>query len=544
MKNIYDLVIIGGGPAGLTAAIYAGRAKQKVLIIEKESVVGGQIKTTNEVVNYPGIPMTTGENLALSMKDQAKNFGAELIQGEVLSVQLNEDIKIIKTTLGEIKGFSVLVATGGTPRKIGFKGEEKFKGRGVGYCATCDGEFFTGLEVFVIGGGYAAAEEAIFLTRFAKKVTIIVREPEFTCAQGVADRALKHPNIEVKFNTEISELIGDKSLEKAIFKNNKTGEEWTFIPEEEDGMFGVFVFAGYKPETEFLKDKINMNPQGYIVTDEKMCTNVEGVYAAGDVREKTLRQVVTAVSDGSLAAVESEKYVEVLREKLGIIEEKEEVKKEIKKPRGPFLAPEIKEKLIEIFGKMTKDVYLATVLDMENQSSIEVVNVLEEFSQLNERIKVIKVKKGEDVNFETFINADKIPVISLLNSDKEYSGIKFHGIPGGHEINSFVIAIYNLGIDSPNIDEELKEFSLNYTKKTNLKVLISLSCHLCPEVVMNLQKLALINKNVETEMIDIGLFPNIKRDYKIMSVPAILKNDGDLTFGSKSITEIIKYLNK
>ena len=208
MEKIYDLIIIGGGPTGLTAGIYAGRAKLNVLILEKSSI-GGQIYLTNEVANYPGIFETTGSNYAEQLKKQAEAFGVEIISGEVTNMEFSKEIKEIKTSTDTYKGYSVLIATGASPRKLGFPGEEEYTGRGVAYCATCDGEFFTDMDVFVIGAGFAAAEEAIFLTKFARKVTVIAREPEFTCAKSIADKVLANPKIEVKFNTEILEAKGD-----------------------------------------------------------------------------------------------------------------------------------------------------------------------------------------------------------------------------------------------------------------------------------------------------------------------------------------------
>lgn len=542
MKNtIYDLIIIGAGPAGLSAGIYAGRAKQKILIIEKEKIVGGQIKTTNEVVNYPGILVSNGESLAQMMKEQAKNFGAEFINAFVLDIDLSGNIKKVETSLGEYSGTSILIATGGSPRSLGFPGEEKFKGRGVGYCATCDGEFFTNLEVFVVGAGFAAAEEAIFLTRFAKKVTVIAREPAFTCAETIADKVLTHPKIEVKFNTEVVELIGETHLEKAIFIDNIENKKWEFKPLPEDGMFGMFIFVGYKPETDIFKGKITLNPQGYVETDENMKTNVPGVYAAGDVRVKTLRQVVTAVSDGAIAAIDIEKYVTETKEKLGMIDEKPEKTLEISES---FLTDEMKSKLAEIFKKMENEVTLVTIIDNSNESSLKLANILKEFNFLSDHLKIIEKLKGEDLELERKINADKYPIVAFLDEKLEYTGIKFHGIPGGHELNSFVMAILNCSSGIQKIDENLKEEVKKINKLVNLKVLVSLSCHICPEVVMNAQRLAVENKNIEVEMIDINLFPDIKAKYKIMSVPAIMKNDGDIIFGAKKIEDIFKFINK
>ena len=298
---VYDLVIIGGGPAGISAGIYGGRAKLKTLIIEKENV-GGQIRTTHEMVNYPGILQTTGSQYMETLRKQALDFNVNFKEDEVVDLNLDNDIKIIKTKKEEIQARAVIFATGASPRKLGFKGEEQFTGRGVAYCATCDGEFFKGLDVFVIGGGYAAAEEALFLTKFAKKITIAVREEEFSCAKTIVDKVKSNNKIEVLYNTELQEVGGEEVLSFAKFKNNKSGKTFEYHVNEEDGTFGVFVFIGYKPQTELLKGKVDLNEQGYVLTDENMKTNLDGVYAAGDLRPKSLRQVVTAVSDGAIAA--------------------------------------------------------------------------------------------------------------------------------------------------------------------------------------------------------------------------------------------------
>ena len=210
-NNIYDLVIIGGGPAGLSAGLYAGRAKLKTLIIEKEHT-GGQITTTAEVVNYPGIVKTSGAEMTSQMRIQAENFGVKFQTADVTDVDFNGDVKTIKTNVGDIQGRSVIIATGASPRKLGFPGEIEYGGRGVAYCSTCDGEFFKGLEVLVIGAGFAAAEEAIYLTRFAKKVIIIAREPDFTCAKSIGDKVKANKNIEIRFNTEVVEAVGDDVL--------------------------------------------------------------------------------------------------------------------------------------------------------------------------------------------------------------------------------------------------------------------------------------------------------------------------------------------
>lgn len=311
MNKIYDMIIIGAGPAGLTAGIYGGRAKLNTLIIEK-SIPGGQITVTNEVVNYPGIIETTGAKYAENLKQQALNFGVEFLSDEVIDLDLSNDIKIIKTKSNEYHAFTVVIATGATPRKVGFIGEKEYEGRGVAYCATCDGEFFTDMDVFVIGAGYAAAEEAIFLTKFARKVTIIAREPEFTCAKSIADKVLTHSKIEVKFNTEILEISGDFLPRSAKFKNNCTGEI-TEYQASTDETFGTFVFIGYAPQSQLFKGKVEIDEAGFIPTDKNLMSDVNGVFVAGDIRPKNLRQIVTAVADGAEVAHNIEKYLEHLK---------------------------------------------------------------------------------------------------------------------------------------------------------------------------------------------------------------------------------------
>ena len=300
MKELYDLIIIGSGSAGMAAGIYAGRARLKTLIIDRDRA-GGQIKITSEVENYPGILHISGEEISRTMRKQAENFGVTFVSAVVETVDFSQDIKKIRTVDGEYEALAVVVATGAVPRKLGFTGEDAFRGRGIGYCATCDGEFFSGMDVFVIGAGFAAAEEAIFLTRYARKVTVVAREPEFTCSKMIAERVLANPKIEVKFNTEILEVGGDTVLRHASFIDNQAGQTWRYDAKPGE-TFGVFVFVGYIPQSAEYAGQLRLNEQGYIPTDESMRTNVDGVYAAGDVRPKELRQLVTAVSDGAVAA--------------------------------------------------------------------------------------------------------------------------------------------------------------------------------------------------------------------------------------------------
>ncbi len=306
---IYDVVIIGAGPAGLSAGLYAARATLNTLIIEKEAI-GGQIKNTNEVANYPGADLDiSGAELTQKMLEQAESFGAKKVSDEIVEVDFSGDIKILKGKDKEYKAKSVIIATGAVSRLIGAPGEEEFTGRGVSYCVTCDGAFFQGLETFVIGGGDAAIEEAMQLTKFAKKVNVVHRRDELRAAKSIQEKAFKNDKINFIWDSVVKELKGDMMLDTVVLENVKTGEETVYKADEKDGALGVFVYIGFLPATDMFKGQLEME-KGYIVTDNNMKTSVEGVFAAGDNTIKSLRQVVTATSDGAVAAVEAEKYID------------------------------------------------------------------------------------------------------------------------------------------------------------------------------------------------------------------------------------------
>ncbi|MBU5425892.1 thioredoxin-disulfide reductase [Tissierella pigra] len=305
---MYDVIIIGAGPAGLAAGLYSSRARLNTLIIEKDGD-GGQIATTDEVANYPGsIENASGPSLIARMVEQVNEFGAKKVNDEIKSVELNGDIKVLKGAKEEYQAKTVIIATGATPKPIGCPGEKELTGRGVSYCATCDAAFFEDLEVFVVGGGDSAVEEAMYLTKFARKVTIVHRRDELRAAKSIQEKAFKNEKMNFMWDTTITELKGDGILESMIVKNVKTGEEKEIFADEDDGTFGVFVFVGYNPATKLFDGIIDME-DGYIKTDADMKTNIPGVFAAGDNRVKSLRQVVTATADGAIAAVQAEKYI-------------------------------------------------------------------------------------------------------------------------------------------------------------------------------------------------------------------------------------------
>jgi thioredoxin reductase (NADPH) len=309
MENIYDVAIIGSGPAGLTAGIYAGRARLKTLIIEKQQA-GGQIVQTEEVENYPGaVEGDTGPAIVNRMVEQTKKFGVEKVSDEITDVQLLGKTKVLKAKNGEYKAKSVIIATGAEPRFLGCPGEKEFIGKGVSYCATCDGAFFEGLDIFVIGGGDTAVEEAMFLTKFGRKVYVVHRRDELRAAKSIQEKAFKNEKIEFIWDSVVEEIKGDGLVNEIILKNKETGELTSH--KADDGMLGVFIFVGYTPITKLFVDKLELD-RGYIVTDENMNTKIPGVFAAGDVRVKDLRQVVTATADGAIAAVQAEKYIESL----------------------------------------------------------------------------------------------------------------------------------------------------------------------------------------------------------------------------------------
>lgn len=306
-KTIYDVVIIGAGPAGMTAAVYASRAELKTVLLER-GVPGGQMANTEEVENFPGFTMITGPELSSKMFEHAQQFGAEYKFGDIKSVELDGDIKILKTSSEDIYTKSVVIATGAEYKTIGVPGEDLLRGRGVSYCAVCDGAFFKERELMVIGGGDSAVEEGVFLTKYASKVTVVHRRDELRAQKILQDRAFKNDKMDFIWDTELQSINGDGKVESVTLKNKNTGEEY------EHKADGVFIYIGMLPLTEPFKDLGILNENGYIETNEEMETKIPGIFAAGDVREKSLRQIVTATGDGSLAAQNAQHYLEKLED--------------------------------------------------------------------------------------------------------------------------------------------------------------------------------------------------------------------------------------
>lgn len=532
-ENIYDVVVIGGGPAGLTAALYLARARYRVLVVEKEHF-GGQITITSEVVNYPGIESTDGTKLTDAMRKQAQNFGAEFLLADAESLDFSGDIKTVNTNKGSLNCFGVLLATGAHPRMIGFKGEAEFRGHGVAYCATCDGEFFTGKEVFVVGGGFAAAEESVFLTQYASHVTILVREDDFTCAKATAEEARKNEKITVLTNTEVVEASGDDFLRTLIYKNNKTGEVTEYNAPKGD-TFGIFVFAGYEPATELVRGLADINEQNYVKTDMCQKTSVDGLYAAGDVCVKNLRQVVTAVGDGALAATELERYAKSMQEKTGIKPVQPVVKKESKKKEkakddsGSLFTDEMLGQLEMVFGKMEQPLLLKLYLK-DDAVSEELKQYMETLADMTDKLSLEVDGSGSEKH---------LPCVKVCLADGTQTGLSFHGVPGGHEFTSFVLGLYNAAGPGQIVETDVEERIRNITDKIHLQIMVSLSCTMCPDLVTSAQKIAAGNPNVIADIYDLNHFPDLKDRYQVMSVPCMVINGGKPVFGKKNIRQIL-----
>ncbi len=385
MSTVYDIIVVGGGPAGLSAGIYGSRSRLKTVVLQK-GVPGGQAATTEELENYPGFPRgTTGPGLMNAIAEHAKSFGTELLNEEVVDLELDGDIKVAKTKSGKEYSAKILVfAPGAAPRTLDIKGEKELRGKGVSYCATCDADFFEELDVLVVGNGDAAIEEAIYLTKFAETVTIIVIHDEgiLDCNKVSAERAFANPKIKWVWNSVLEEIKGDGIVEGVVLKNLKTGA----LSEMETN--GVFFFVGTVPKTELLRGKVDLNEQGYILTNDQMETSVPGVYGAGDARAKYLRQVITAASDGAIAAFAAEKY----------LAEEETFKEQVLEQSVPvlvaFWAPQV-------------------------ETSLTVVSQLEKMvEELDREVKLVKIDRYRNERVAKRYGVEEIPSLLFFKEGK------------------------------------------------------------------------------------------------------------------------------
>jgi thioredoxin reductase (NADPH) len=305
----YDLVIIGGGPAGLTAGLYAVRAKLKTLLLEKLPMPGGQILNAWKVENYPGFPEgISGQDLITRMENQAREFGLAMQTGDVSELTVEGEWRHVVNSTNRYTSRSVIIATGASPNKLGVEGEERLIGRGISFCGTCDGFFFKDQDVILVGGGDTAMEETLFLTRFVKSVTVVHRRDELRATKVLQDRALAHDKVSFMWDTVVEKIVGEESVERVSLRNVKTGE----ITEKETA--GVLIFVGTQPNTGFLNGSaVSCDERGFVLTNDYLETSVAGIFAAGDARRKLLRQVTTAVGDGATAAYAAEKYLETFK---------------------------------------------------------------------------------------------------------------------------------------------------------------------------------------------------------------------------------------
>ena len=580
--DLYDVIVVGGGPAGLTAGLYLARARYRVLILEKDDF-GGQITITNEVVNYPGVGRTTGRALTQTMRRQAQDFGAEFLSAEAIGLDVHGDVKTVHTSRGDLKAFGILLATGASPRKLGFEGEFEYAGRGVAYCATCDGEFFTGKEVLVVGGGFAAAEESVFLTTYASKVTVLVREQDFTCDATVAAAAKNNPKIDVRYQVELQGVTaGQGGLREAAILNRATGQTETWRPAD-GGTFGVFVFAGYVPATDLVRGVVELDDYGYVVTHGYLETSVPGVYAAGDLRAKNLRQVVTATADGAIAAVELERYAKRMSEKTGLmpqrpasyVYEQSTAKTNAASLDATAPAPAsakrsadaaaaanavrksselfsdaTRQQLNVVFGRMSRPVTLALELD-DTPLSTELrgfIDALVALSGGKLKSTVVDGEYKKDDTGRAVFDVDSVlpaarPCVRMV-VDGEPTGLAFHGVPSGHEFNSFVLGLYNVAGPGQPLGDDLIDRSRSITDPLDIMVLVSLTCTMCPETVLASQRIASLNPAVRTEAYDVAYFPELRDHYGAMSVPCIVITWADGTqqveFGKKSIPQMLE----
>ena len=582
-NDLYDVIVIGGGPAGLTAGLYLARARYRVLILEKDDF-GGQITITNEVVNYPGVGRTTGRALTQTMRQQAQDFGAEFLSAEAIGLDVHGDVKTVHTSRGDLKAFGILIATGASPRKLGFEGESEYAGRGVAYCATCDGEFFAGKEVLVVGGGFAAAEESVFLTTYASKVTVLVREQDFTCDAVVAAAAKNNPKIDVRYQVELQGVTaGQGGLREASILNRATGQTETWKPAD-GGTFGVFVFAGYVPATNLVRGVVELDDYGYVVTHGYLETSVPGVYAAGDLRAKNLRQVVTATADGAIAAVELERYAKRMSEKTGLtpqrpvscVYEQSTTKTDaasldataptptpapatkrnadaaanaVRKP-GELFSDATRQQLNVVFGRMSRPVTLALELD-DTPLSAELRGFIDALVALSGGKLKSTVDDGEyekDDTGRAVFDVEHVlpaarPCVRMV-VDGEPTGLAFHGVPSGHEFNSFVLGLYNVAGPGQPLGDDLIERAKSITDPLSIMILVSLTCTMCPETVLASQRIASLNPAVRAEAYDVAHFPELRDHYGAMSVPCIVITRADGTqqveFGKKSIPQMLE----
>lgn len=536
-----------------------------MLVVEKDRF-GGQITITDEVVNYPGVYSASGSELTDTMRRQAEAFGAEFMLAEVTGFDLDGDVKRVMTSKGEIACFAALLATGASPRSVGFAGEEEFRGHGVAYCATCDGEFFTDKDVFVIGGGFAAAEESVFLTKYARRVTVLVREDDFTCAPSAAEEAKCNEKITVLYNTEVVEAAGDTALRSLRYRNLKTGEEGVYHAADGD-TFGIFVFVGYAPATQLVRGIADLDDAGYVITDHRQMTSADGLFAAGDVCVKGLRQVATAVGQAAQTATDMERYLKSAQERTGLVPaqpagrpgtgSKADAAASAAGPKGdpgrkptdraasgpafPTLFDDaVLAQLDTVFTRMERSLVLRLHLDGSDVSS-ELRAYMEALCDLTDKLGLEEASSAAPGASED----EGLPFVEVCDAAGNPLGLAFHGVPGGHEFTSFVLGLYNAAGPGQPIAREDAERIAAVDDEISIKVLVSLSCTMCPETVVSAQRIAADSPRAAAHVYDIARFPELRERYNAMSVPCVVVERGGaerISFGKKSLGQMLDIL--
>lgn len=542
MNHLYDAIIVGGGPAGLAAAIYLARAKFRVLVLEKEQI-GGQIAITSDVENYPGILHISGSSLMQNMQRQAIQFGAEIRTAQVLRLSCSGLFKEIVTDQKTFHSLGLILATGAVPRMAGFQGEAEFRGRGISYCATCDGALFQDMDVFVIGGGDSAAQEALFLAKYARKVIMCIRRDQFSCAKSLAEQVLAHPNIEVRFQTELVAVQGDQMLRSALLRHCVTGETVEYTPADGKS-FGVFVFIGYTPETSLFREQLELSERGYLKTDIHQKTSCDGVYGAGDVCEKSLRQIVTAVSDGAVAATTLEHVLNARHEMYHIpafpvpqkkINTETHPVPEKKVDSSNFLPIETRGQLEQLFRTLKKPLCIrlhmgSGALSQKAQRFVREVCELSDFLQW----ETVPLSKRVE---------NQCPVLEFCQGNGISYGLFFHGIPGGHEMQSFAMMIYNVAGKGLPLDAEVRA-AIAALPALHLEIAVTLSCTMCPDTVIAASRFALLNPRVRTDVYVLQWHEKFRKQHGILSVPCILCQGKVIGFGKRSERELLELIQK
>lgn len=537
--DIYDAVIIGGGPAGLSAALFLARSRKSVIVIERDQF-GGQLNSAAEVRNYPGIERASGRELSSVMRRQAEAAGAVMLYAEATAITDMDGIREVKTSAGPVRGIGVIVATGTRFEPIGFEGEAELRGRGVAYCVSCEGDFFTDCDVFAVGSSEELAVESASLAKFARSVTVLCPDRQIDCTPEELSALKSDPKIKILCGKRVVSVAGDGMLSEITYQDVVCGERTT-VRADEGELMGVFIFSGSVPASELLSGIASRDEMMRVSTSADCMTSVEGICAAGDVRRKPLRQVVTAAADGATAATSIEAYVDAYKASHSVdtaAPSAPHASSEIgggtpderaAAADGAFFDADARAQLAPLFERMESPIVLELCLD-DSDKSAELRGYIEELASLTEKLTVdIPRDHGES----------ELPCVRVCREGGERTGLAFHGVPGGHEFTSFVLGIYNASGSGQQIDPDDAARIASIKKKLRLQIMVTLSCAICPETVTAAQKIASMSPLVSAEVYDLALFPELKERYSLLSVPAIAANGELAAFGKKSVRQLL-----